>query len=159
MLYEQSAEGGQSADTIQGANLFKMRERAARFPNSVWLAHPSTYSELIAAHVAGTNSDNFMFAPSNGQDVPDQLLGRPIFFHESAKQLGNKGDIFLFDPSSYLYIQKPIRIEPSRHVSFNTDETLFRVLLRDDGMPWSDSSLTDVQGFESSEFVTLAERA
>ena len=44
----------------------------------------------------------FLFNPSRGIDVPDTLLGRPIFFTEYAKTLGDEGDLILAVWSQYL---------------------------------------------------------
>jgi HK97 family phage major capsid protein len=157
-LYSVAAEGGQSADTIVAGNVLGMRERAYQYQSCVWVAHPGTYQQLVQAHIAGTNSDSFIFQPGRGTDAPDTLLGRPIYFSAAAQLLGDAGDLMLFDPSSYIYIQKPVRIDASPHVNFQKDETSFRVVLRDAGAPFTDKTLTDARGFEVSEFLALDAR-
>jgi len=154
-------ESMQTADTITAANIVNMRSRLAptAVNEAVWLAHTSAYAQLLAAHLAGTNSDVFLFLGGNGAGEPATLLGIPIFFTEAASVLGDKGDISLVTPSQYLYVSRPLAIQMSEHYAFNTDQVAFRVTLRDNGMPEHRSTLTDAQGYEVSEFVTLAERA
>lgn len=158
-LYTVSAEGGQDADTIVGDNILKMRQRCRSYNRAIWLAHPSTYTDLAVAHLSGTNSDTFLYSPGNGSDVPDTLLGRPIFYTEAAFELGDKGDLMLAVPSEYTYLTAGLRIDMSQHVAFTTDQVVFRVILRDDGRPTRSATHKDRRGFETSEFVTLAERS
>ncbi|MEX2673521.1 MAG: phage major capsid protein [Phycisphaeraceae bacterium] len=159
VLHTVDAEGGQTADTIEGANLIKMRQRCRNYDQAVWLTHTGTLDQLTQAHIAGTNSDRFLFSPGNGTDTPDTIMGRPVYFSEAAHLLGDKGDIMLVVPSQYGYIQNPLRIDMSMHAAFSTDQLVFRVITRDDGRPMHTSTLQDARGYETSEFVTLAERA
>lgn len=158
-LYTVDKEGSQTADTIVGTNIVKMRERVRVYDSAVWLAHPGTYTQLITAHLAGTNSDTFLYEPGRGADAPSTLLGRPIYFTEAAQLLGDAGDIICVVPKAYAYLRKPMRIDMSMHVGFTTDELMFKQVIRDDGAPLYNSTLTDARGFEQSEFVTLAARA
>jgi HK97 family phage major capsid protein len=158
-VYEQAAEASQTAGTILGENLAKMRARASGYNGCIWLAHPSTYTQMVTTHLSTTDDSFELFAPSNGQDAPDTLLGRPIYFTEAARLLGERGDVMLFDPSKFIYTLKPLRIDLSTHIEFETDQAVFRVLLRDDGHPLHGATRTDVRGWETSEYVTLAERS
>ena len=156
-------EGGQTADTVNGTNIVKMRARAHNFERSIWLANHDTYVSLVSAHIAGTNGDVFIFHPGNGSDVPATLLGRPIFFTEYAKTLGDAGDIVLGDWSQYLWgtmgSQNPRRAE-SIHVRFTEHERTFKFWSYSDGQPWWKTALTPKNGANTlSPFVTLAERA
>lgn len=157
-LYTQAKETNQAADTVMHANLGHMWERMtnASRSRSIWVAHSSVYHQLTTLSIpVGTGGGHVMAFDSNS----GRLMGRPIFFSEGAKTLGNVGDITLIDPLSYRYIYKPVIIDVSRHVSFSDDRSVFKAVLRDDGAPIYNSNRTDAQGYEQAEFVTLAERA
>lgn len=154
-------EGGQAADTIVGNNIVKMRARCYGFGRAIWVANIDTYPQVVRLHIAGTNGDINIFNPGNGVDVPDTLLGRPIFFSEYMETLGDAGDILLADWSQYLEGQLGgVDSQESIHVRFLANERAFRVNLRNDGRPWWRTPVTPVRGANSfSPFVTLAERA
>ena len=156
-------EGAQAADTINGTNIVKMRKRCWRYGQAIWLANHDTYEQLLTAHVTGTNDDVFLFNPARGVDVPDTLLGRPIFFTEYAKMLGDEGDLILAVWSQYLWgtlgSPNPRRAE-SVHVRFLNHERTFKFWLENDGQPWWRSTLIPKHSTETlSPVVVLAERA
>jgi HK97 family phage major capsid protein len=128
VTYEVAKESSQTADTIFGENLLKMRARVKNFANAIWVAHPETITELANARLEGTNSDTFLYRPGSGTDVPDTLMGRPIFYSDKAPRLGEAGDIVVFDPSAYDYRFARLRIDTSVHVAFESDVTVFRVV-------------------------------
>jgi HK97 family phage major capsid protein len=156
-------EGGQTADTITGQNLIDMRHRAWRYGNSIWLANHDVYPSLVTAHVTMTNDDIPVFIPGNGIDVPDTVLGRPIYFTEYAKTLGDKGDIMLCDWSQYLWGTLgggSIQSAESMHVRFVNHERTFKFYTYNTGSPWWKSALTPMNSSTTlSPFVTLAARA
>jgi HK97 family phage major capsid protein len=156
----QAAEGGQSADTISGTNIVKMRSRCWRYDTAIWLANPDTYPQLVAAHVAGTNASVFLFSPARGEDVPDTLLGRPIFFTEYASTLGDEGDLSLVVPSEYLTgTYQPLESAESIHVRFDRHERVFKFWKRNAGAPWWRTAVTPRKGANTlSPVVTLAAR-
>ena len=158
---EVAKEGGQAADTINGTNVHKMRARAWNYSNSIWLANHDCYNQLVSIHVAGTNSDVFLFAPGNGTDVPDTLLGRPIFFTEYAKTLGDAGDLILADWSQYLVgMRGTMDVASSIHVRFLEGENTFRFTEHIDGRCWWRAPITPVESSTTlSCVVTLAARA
>ncbi len=156
-------ESGQSADTINATNVLKMRQRAYDYDRSIWLANPDTLLQLAAIHIAGTTSDNYLFAPGNGTNFPSILLGRPIFFTSWAKTLGDEGDLILGDWTQYLWgtlgPADPRRAE-SMHVRFLNHERTFKFWVENDGQPWWSAAHTPPNGVNTlSPFVTLAERA
>lgn len=154
-----SEEGSQAADTIVGNNLLKMRARAWKYPNCVWHANHDTYTQLAAAHIAGTNGDVFLFAPGNGTDVPDTLLGRPIHFTEYAETLGDEGDIALVNWSQYLVgTLEGMQSASSVHVRFLNNENTFKFWMSNDGAPWWRTALTPKNGSTLSPIVTLEAR-
>lgn len=156
-------ESMQTADTINGTNLLKMRERAWRYgQGSFWLANHDTYRQLVAAHTTLTNDDYPIFIHGNGTDVPDTLLGRPIYFNEFCKTVGDVGDIILVSqPSQYLYgVYQPLRSEESMHVRFENHEQVFKFWTENAGACWWRNALTPKNGANTlSPFVTLAARA
>ncbi len=155
-----SAEGGQSADTINGTNIVKMRARCWRYGEAIWLANHDTLPQLVAAHIALTNGSVPLFAPANGMDRPDTLLGRPIFFTEFASTLGDLGDLILGTWSQYIQATlQGVQSAESIHVRFVEHERAFKFWLRNDGQPWWRSALTPKKGSSTiSPFVILAAR-
>ncbi len=159
-LVSVAAEDGQSANTINGTNIVKMRAQAYNYGNSIWMANHDTYTQLCQAHIAGTNNDIFLFNPARGEDVPDMLLGRPIIFTEYAKTLGDLGDIILADWSQYLEgTLEPMKNASSIHVRFVNHEQTLKLWMRNAGAPWWTSTLTPVNSSTTlSPFVALAAR-
>lgn len=155
-----AAEGGQSADTIQGLNIIKMRSRCWGYGMAVWLANHDTLPELAKAHLAGTNASVFLFAPGNGVDKPDTLLGRPVFFTEFASTIGDVGDLILVNPTQYLEgLYQPLQSAESVHVRFINHERTMKFWVRNAGAPWWRSALTPNKSATTlSPIVTLAAR-
>lgn len=154
-------ETGQTADTIQGENILKMRKQCWMYSRALWLANHDTYDQLAQAHMPGTNSDVFLFNPGRGEDVPDRLLGAPLFFTEYASALGDAGDLMLIVPSEYLEgTLQPLESAESIHVRFIYNERAFRFSMMNAGAPWWRAKYTPYKGANQlSPFVTLAARA
>lgn len=144
---------------ISGADITGLRKRVWRYSSAIWLANHDTYDQLAAAHLEGTNSDVFLFNPARGEDVPDMLLGRPIFFTEYAPGLGSKGDLGVYNWSEYLWgtlVGGPQMAE-SMHVRFLNHERTFKFWMENDGRCWWRSALTPKNGANQlSPFVVLA---
>ena len=153
--------GGQAADTITGTNLVNMRARCWGYGSAVWIANIDTYPQLVTAHVAGTNSDVFLFQPGRGIDVPDTILGRPVVFTEYAETLGDLNDIALVNPKAiYRGLYQPLASAESVHVRFLNHEKAYKFWTRDDARSLWRSALTPNKGSNTlSPFVNLAERA
>jgi len=154
-------EAGQAADTIVGLNLIKMRKRCWRYSQAVWLANHDTYDQLASAHIPGTNNDVFLFRPGSGTDVPETLLGRPIFFSEYAKTVGDQGDLILANWGEYMEgLYQPMETAESIHVRFVNHERAFKFFSRNDGKPWWSSVLTPKNSASTlSPIVVLDVRA
>jgi HK97 family phage major capsid protein len=157
---DQAAEGGQTADTINGTNIVKMRSRCWSYGRAIWLANHDTLPQLVAAHIALTNDSVPLFAPGNGTDKPDTLLGRPIFFSEYCKTLGDSGDLILGVWSEYLLgTLQNVESAESVHVRFVEHERAFKFVMRCDGQPWWRVPLTPKNSSTTlAPFVTLAAR-
>lgn len=153
-------EGSQSADTILGANLMKMRARIYGYNKAVWLANQDTLVQLAGAHIAGTHGDVFLFAPGNGIDKPDTILGRPVIFDENMATLGDLGDLSLVNFSEYLEATLGgASFMESVHVRFVYNERAFKFTVYNDGAPWWKTVLTPKKSASTlSPFVTLAVR-
>lgn len=142
---------------ITGADILGMRKRAWGYGNMIWIANHDTYEKIAAAHVAGTNSDVFLFSPARGIDVPDTLLGRPIIFTEHASSLGTKGDLMLVNWAEYLEgIYQPMQSAESIHVRFVEHERAFKFWMRNAGVPWWKAAITPVNGTNTlSAYIAL----
>jgi HK97 family phage major capsid protein len=87
------------------------------------------------------------------------LLGRPIFELEMAGGLGTLGDITLLDLNQYRVIEKGgIDSASSIHVRFQNDETTFRFVMRNNGLPiWTNTTTPNqAAGTAQSPYVALA---
>ncbi len=151
---------GQTTGTLTSGNILGMRKRCWRYSTAVWLANHDTYEALAGVHVAGTNSDSFLFQPARGIDVPDTLLGRPIIFTEYAQSINTVGDVMLVNWSEYLVGNlQGIQVAESMHVRFLNNENAFRVTMRQAGAPWWRSALTPVNSSDTlGPFIALATR-
>lgn len=89
------------------------------------------------------------------------LLGKPIEVVEYAAALGSVGDINLYDFSQYALGEKPGNgLARSIHVKFLEGEEVFRQIVRADGLPLWNNTLTLADGSTTvSPFITLAARA
>lgn len=158
-LVSQSAEGGQSADTIVYANLIKMRARVWGYGKAIWLANPETLSQLMTIAYPSSGVAP-IWQPSLREDHPDMLLGRPIIFNEHLSAIGDVGDIVCANWSQYLEaMYEPMQSAESVHVRFVYNERAFRFNCRNAGAPWWSAALTPAKGASTlSPFVTLAAR-
>lgn len=124
------------------------------FGRAVWLAHPSVAEQII--QLSDSASNNVAVGQDATQQAPNALLGRPLFYTSACPALGSEGDLALVDPSAYLYVHRPLAIDVSGDSNFDSDQTTFRIVLRDAGQPSYGSSVVDEQGQSLSEFVALA---
>jgi len=157
-----SKEGSQTATTINATNLLKMRARAWRYGNCVWMANHDCLIQLMQAYIAiSTAGGQPVFMPGNGTDKPDTLMGRPILFDENMSTLGTLGDIVLVNWNEYLEGQLGgVSFEESIHVRFVYNERAFRFTIYNDGQPWWRSALTPKKSSTTlSPFVALATRS
>jgi len=144
--------------SIKGADILTARRRCWRYSDAIWLANHDTYEDLAAAHIPGTNTDVFLFSPARGEDVPDMLLGRPVFFTEFAETKGTKGDLVLGTWSQYLEgTYQTVERAESIHVRFLEHERVFKFWLRNAGAPWWSAALQPKKGAATlSPFVVIA---
>ena len=160
-LISVAKETSQTADTINITNLIKMRSRCWGYQNAVWLANHDTIPQLFALNLASGSAGAIFYQPSLQADMPDMLLGRPIYYTEYCKTLGDKGDIVLGNWTQYLEgLYQPLQSAESVHVRFLNNERTFRLSLRNAGAPWWRTSLTPKNSSNTlSPFVVLDARA
>ena len=157
-------EAGQTADTIVWENVLRMYARMlpGSLARAVWLVSPDTFVEIATMALSvGTGGSAVWLMDAHGAPVLT-LLGRPVIMTEKTPGiLGDVGDISLVDPGFYLVGQRDaMTMDTSPHVRFTRDQTVIRVLQRNDGRPWLTSPITPQNGGPTlSPFVGLAARA
>ncbi len=157
-----SKEAAQPAATVTYNNLCAMfsRMHPACMANSVFVINQSLIPQLLTLSIAiGTAGSHVpVMTETNGQL---RILTRPVIFSEKLPALGSLGDIMLCDFSQYVVglVRGGMRIDKSQHVRFSTDETVWRTVVRVDGMGTWSKAFTPKSGSTLSPFVTLAVRA
>jgi len=151
----------QLADTITYPNIYKMRAQCWRYGDAIWLANHDTLPQLVTLNQAIGTAGVAVWQPSAREDVPDVLMGRPIYFSEYMKTVGDLGDILLGNWSQYLEgTLQPLQGAESIHVRFLEGEKTLKFTMRNAGAPWWSSALTPKNSTTTlSPFVTLAARA
>ena len=149
------------ADTINANNVAKMYSRCTNPSSAVWLINPDAFNQLIVM----TISNQPIWTPINEgmkSSPGGVLMGRPVLLSEACQTLGDAGDIYISDLSSYAVIQKRqgARIDTSMHLWFDYDMTAFRLTFRIDGMSLMRNPVTPPNSAVTrSPFVRLAARA
>jgi len=164
----------QTAATVWGDNLTAMWSLmfASCRKTAVWLVNQSVEPFLFSATLAGrfgsesTSVDGIpLYYPAGSllnQGQYGILMGRPVIPVEYCQSVGTVGDIILWDPASYVLVDKAggPKTASSIHVRFTTDEETFRVTYRVDGQPTWDTPLSPLDGGNDlSPIVKLAVRS
>jgi HK97 family phage major capsid protein len=144
------AESGQAADTIEFDNIIKMwsRMHSQYRSDAVWLINQDIEPQLmrLGFPVPGGATAVPVYLPPGGlNDSPyGRLLNRPVIATQSAKALGDVGDITLVNLKQYLSLTKVggLRQDVSIHLWFDYDITAFRFVLRVGGKPWWETPIT-----------------
>jgi HK97 family phage major capsid protein len=159
-LVSVAKETSQTADTIVIDNIIKMRSRCWGYNNAVWLANHDCVPQLFQLNLASGSAGAIFYQPSLQADMPDMLLGRPIYYTEYCKTIGDKGDIVLGNWTQYLEgLYQPLQSAESVHVRFLNNERAFRLSLRNAGAPWWRTALTPKNSSNTlSPFVVLDAR-
>jgi HK97 family phage major capsid protein len=171
-LIEITKESSQTAATVWGSNIVKMWARmpARSRANAVWFCNQDCETQLwglgILSSGDSSTSDVIPFYSPAGsllnQGQYGVLMGRPVVPVEYCQTLGTKGDIYLVDPTQYLFVDKMggLQSASSVHVRFLYDEQTFRVTYRVDGQPLWNSAVTPANGSNTlSPFIALAVRS
>lgn len=166
-LYSVPKEGGQLAATVSYRNLSDMwmglDTRSKRSPVTAWFINAEVTPFLDEMYInAGTGGipPRFISETPNGTYT---IKGRPVIETEFNAAVGTLGDIVLSDMSEYLVWQKgDVQFASSIHVEFLTDQEIFRMIVRVDGKPTMNSTITPYKatsGRVMSAHVALAARA
>lgn len=161
-----AAEGSQTADTVNFANIQKLW--AAVTPagrrGGYWFLNADVEPQLQQLAFPGAGTAVPAYMPPGGLSAAPYgtLLGRPIIFTEAMQALGDKGDIVFGDLKNYLTVVKAggVRADVSIHLWFDYDTSAFRFILRVGGQPWWNTTIapnrvgSTARGF----FATLAAR-
>jgi len=143
--------------------VINMRSRCWHYGSAIWLANHDTYPQMIQLHIESPNNAGIimLYKQSMQEDRPDTLLGRPIFYTEYAKTVGDEGDLVLGTWSEYLESTvQPLESAESIHVRFLNNERTFKFTEMNAGQPWWKSPLTPKNSSNTmSPFVTLEPRA
>lgn len=156
-------ETSQAADTIVGMNVVKMFARlfAAGQSRATWLANQNCFPQIATLTITKDKSDVPLYSPPNlvaGQTL-GTLLGRPVRYVEQCSTVGDKGDLILGDFSRYIIIEKDVQEASSIHVYFDTDQTAYRVTVRNNGMPLLKQAVTPMNGTDTlTDFVVIDDR-
>ena len=144
--------------TAQDLLNLKARMTKKAWANAVFVMHPDLEASLPLLNVA----NNMVYLPEGGLSGSQYatILGRPVIFDEFMAAKGTKGDILLADFGQYLLIKKgEERKDWSIHVAFLTDEQVFRIILRVNGMPFRNEKFAvRNSSVTRSPFVTLGAR-
>jgi len=124
--------------------------------SQAWVAHFGVFAALAKMETAG----NALVWTSSARDVaPRSLMGHPIHFSDSCELLNTAGDLWLGNWDQFVYLRGPLSVDIDRSFRFDTDETAFRITMRDAGMPWRGTGMTDRKGFTMANFVNLSVRS
>lgn len=158
-------ESGQAAATVTFANITKMWSRmfAPCRKNAIWLINQDVEPQLMNLGLTVGVGGLPAYLPPGGLSASpySTLFGRPVMPVEFCPTLGTKGDIILWDPSTYLVgTRGGMQSAVSMHVYFTSAEQSFRFILRCDGRPWWTSPLTPYKGSATlGSVVVLATRS
>lgn len=154
---EIAKEAGQTDSTIVAENVDKMFSSAKNVNRSVWVMSRSAYSAVQGLE---DSAGNRIFQGPNGIGAAPfgTLKGLPIMISDYCKVVGQSGDIVLADFSKYRLVAKNgLKALMSSHVSFLTDEHVFKFTYRLGGLPFG-IKLTAADGTQIGDFVVLQDR-
>lgn len=163
-LVSVAKETSQAAATIVGMNCVKMFARlfARSQANSVWLANQDCFPQIATLTITKDKSDIPIYQPANiasGQTL-GTILGRPVVYVEQASTVGTQGDLILADLSRYMMIEKDPQQASSIHVYFDTEQTAYRMSIRNNGQPMLKQAITPMNGSSTlTDFVVLDTRS
>ena len=140
-------------DAVDIGNMWA--RRYAGVNDYIWLGNQGIFPQMLNLAIGNVP----VFLPSGGlSGLPyTTLLGRPYFDTEYNPSIGKAGDLLLVSPSQYQMIEKAsgIQAASSIHVAFLSDQSYFRFVMRIDGAPVWDTTLTGYDGITYSPYVCL----
>jgi HK97 family phage major capsid protein len=165
-LVSVSKESGQAANTFLYENAVAMYAQlwSRSRPNAVVVMNQDVIPQLFTLNLAVGTGGSALYVPAGGASARpyDTLLGMPIIYSEQAQTLGTKGDVYFFDPTQYILVDKAggIKSASSIHLRFDYNETAFRWIYRVDGQPAWVSAITPYKGSNDlSPYVALNTRS
>jgi HK97 family phage major capsid protein len=124
--------------------------------NGAFFMHPGVVPDL-SDFEAGTGGSVWLMDQKNDPVIGQPILGKPVYLSQHLPQDDNSGDVVLADMKAYLlFMRQGMQIAFSEHVSFKSDQGVFRFTQRMDGQPWLAGAITlaDPQGsYTVSAFV------
>lgn len=161
-LIPQAIEATQTlanSNTFIATNLAKM---IARVPS--WLASEIVVlynNALLPTFVTATQGNTPMFVAGDGLGTrPDTIYGKPAFPSELCAVPGTPGDVMVIVPAEYYLSDRGARKVWSVEAGFLSDQLAIKVILRTDGMPLWEKSITPYLGAETlSPYIVLAARS
>jgi HK97 family phage major capsid protein len=156
---------GQGSQTVVLQNAIDMFARmwGPSRRRACWYVNQEAEEQLmqIAIEVgnAGAPVPWFTFAQEDGEF--NRLLGRPIIPAEYAQPLGTQGDVVFADMGEVLFLEKQGGIEQqlSLHVSWLSDQSVFRWVWRCDAQPKWHQPVQPFAGTKTlSPYVVLGAR-
>lgn len=127
--------------------------------STAWIMHPSVFLPLASLRFSATAGEPAMYQPNLAGAAPGTLYGFPVFFSDSCEVANTIGDVYLATLNEYIYLSTAPTIDFSRDEKFSSDQSVFRLKMRDDGQPKRSSTLVDRKSYESANFVRLATRS
>lgn len=152
-------EAGQTADTIVRQNVAKMFARMINPARAVWIANADVMPTMMDLK---TDSGDPVWFPNYQLAPGGMLLGRPVYFSEHAKTVGDKGDLQFVNPMGYEAFRKQsgVQFAESIHLYFDYNIRAFRWIFRVGGQPVLSKPVAPHNGSSTkSHFVALADRA
>jgi HK97 family phage major capsid protein len=118
----------------------------------IWTVNPSALPQLFGIT---------QFTPNFPGDGSNEgccgfLYTRPVFPTEKAPALGKTGDLCFWDPSIYVIgMRTDVLVSASEHSRFQNNQTEFMVVLRGDGKPLMNNSVTLMDGSTNASMVVV----
>jgi HK97 family phage major capsid protein len=137
-----------------------MYARAKKTPNSVWIIHPDVMAQIELMSFAVGTAGVPIYLPASMTGTVPSMKGLPVIESDQCSALSSAGDIILADLNEYLWITKGnIKTDVSIHVKFEYAEKAWRFILRCNGQPMKNTTLTIKNSSNTrSSFVTLGAR-
>lgn len=124
----------------------------ACYSRAMWACNPTTLADITKL----TSYQLQGWSPGDGMGLCGHLFGRPLYVTEKLPVMGTKGDLLLMDPSMYCIGFRELEIEASPHPKFLTNQTVFRIVWRGDGLAIPKGTCTLADGATTAGcFVAL----
>ena len=124
--------------------------------NAMWLANYNTIGELI-----GMTVNNYPIWPASAYvgaagEIPQKLLGLPLYFSQHCPELGNEGDLILLNPKEYVVgLRQSIAVERSNSAEWGNDLISLRAVARAAGQSLWNCAIQPTNGDTLSWAICL----